>query len=172
MGFPLWGRGRAFAMQRYPAGGIAPAQPAGLPLAIPPPTTTSGCRGLESSHSHDEQAPHLVRYGACSSRVVNGSRTRRDSAIIFGKLKNKNVDISMFLFYQYCKKMPFLAVYCSVRLTTQTNGILMLGSCLLWEIFRMTPSSFWAGKNLDKRYNASAVVILIPLVSYSLLFML
>ena len=26
--------------------------------------------------------------------------------------------------------MPFLAVYCSVRLTTQTNGGLMLRSCL------------------------------------------
>ena len=26
--------------------------------------------------------------------------------------------------------MPFLAVYCSVRPTTQTNGVLMLRSCL------------------------------------------
>ena len=41
--------------------------------------------------------------------------------------------------------MPFLAVYCSVRATTQTNCILMLSSCLLWEIFRMIASSFCAG---------------------------
>ena len=51
-------------------------------------------------------------------------------------------------------------------------AFLMLGSCLLWEIFRMMPSSFCARKKLDKWYNLGAVVILIPLVSYSLLFML
>ena len=68
--------------------------------------------------------------------------------------------------------MPFLAVYCSVQPTTQTNGVLMLDSCLLWEIFRMMSCSFCARKNLDKWYNLGAVVILIPLVSYSLLFML
>jgi len=39
--------------------------------------------------------------------VVNGSRTRLDSAIIFGWLKNKNIDISIFLFYQNCKKCHF-----------------------------------------------------------------
>ena len=66
----------------------------------------------------------------------------------------------------------FLAVDCAVRATTLTNRILMLGSCLLWEIFRMIPSTFCARKNLDKWYNLGAVVILIPLVSYSLLFML
>ena len=38
--------------------------------------------------------------------------------------------------------------------------------------FRMMPSSFCARKNLDKWYNLGAVVILIPLVYYSLLFML
>ena len=62
--------------------------------------------------------------------------------------------------------MPFLAVYCSVRPTTQKNGILMLGSCLLREIFRMIANSFCAGKISDKWYTASAVVILIPLDSY------
>lgn len=34
--------------------------------------------------------------------------------------------------------MPFLAVYCSVRLTTQKNGILMLGSgCFIPNLFRI-----------------------------------
>ena len=104
--------------------------------------------------------------------VLRGGRTHRDSAIIFCGIKNRNIDISMFFILPKLQKMPFLAVYRSVRATTQTNCILMLGSCLLWEIFRMIASSFCARKNLDKWYNLGAVVILIPLVYYSLLFML
>lgn len=36
----------------------------------------------------------------------------------------------MFFILLKLQKMPFLAVYRSVRLTTQTNGGLMLRSCL------------------------------------------
>ena len=65
-----------------------------------PTTPASGCRGFESRHANAQQkAPYLSRYGAfCCSRVVKGGRTRRDSAIIFCGIKNRNIDISMFLF--------------------------------------------------------------------------
>lgn len=89
----------------------------------------------------------------------------------FAGLKPETLIYQCFYFAK-TEKMPFLSVYCSVRATIQTNCNLMLGSCLLWEIFRMMPCSFCARKNLDKWYNLGAVVILIPLVSYSLLFML
>ena len=61
------------------------------------------------------------------SRGLQGGRTHRDSAIIFGGIKNRNIDISMFFILPKLQKMPFLAVYRSVRATTQTNGVLMLG---------------------------------------------
>ena len=50
----------------------------------------------------------------------------------------------MFFILRKLPKMPFLAVYRSVRATTQTNGVLMLGSCLLCEIFRNYCSSVFS----------------------------
>ena len=38
---------------------------------------------------------------------LDGGRTHRDSAIIFGRIKNRNIDISMFLFCPNCKKCHF-----------------------------------------------------------------
>ena len=53
------------------------------------------------------QAPHLVRCGACSSRVVYGSRTRRDSAIIFDLLKTISLIYQYFNFAKAAKKCHF-----------------------------------------------------------------
>ena len=39
--------------------------------------------------------------------VLQGGRTHRDSAIIFCGIKNRNIDISMFLFCENCKKCHF-----------------------------------------------------------------
>ena len=64
----------------------------------------------------DDSAYGVLIAEETTCRVVNGVRTRRDSAINFCRIKNK--------------KMPFWAVDCPVRLTTQTNGGLMLRSCL------------------------------------------
>ena len=74
--------------------------------------------------------------------------------------------------YPKLQKMPFLAVYRSVRPTTQTNCILMLRSCRMREIFRIIPGSFYAGKKSDKWYNASAVWRHAPLVFDCFLFIL
>ena len=50
---------------------------------------------------------HLVRRGAFSSRVLQGGRTQIGSDIDFCGIKNRNIDISMFLFCQNYKKCHF-----------------------------------------------------------------
>ena len=65
------------------------------------------CCGFESRHANEKKAPHLNRHGAFSSRGLQGGRTQIDSDIDFCGIKNRNIDISMFLFYQNCKKCHF-----------------------------------------------------------------
>ena len=64
--------------------------------------------------------------------VLRGGEHTGTLPSFFAGLKTKNIDINVFILPKL-QKMPFLAVYRSVRPTTHTNGVLMLRSCL-WHV--------------------------------------
>ena len=107
MGFPLRGRGRALLAQGARREVSRRLCRTDCHRQSVPTTTASGYRGFEFCHANKPKAQRLNRRGIFGSRVVNGSRTRRDSAIIFCGIKNRNIDISIFLFCHYCKKCHF-----------------------------------------------------------------
>ena len=109
MGFPLRGRGRAFAFAKVPAG-TPPCGSAGrIATGNPPPEQPAVVVASNPATLMHNKKPHtLAGTGLiCCSRVLQGGRTHRDSAIIFGGIKNRNIDISMFCFTKTAKNAIF-----------------------------------------------------------------
>ena len=82
------------------------------------------------------------------SLVVNGSRTHRNAAIIFGWFKNENIDISIFLFYQNCKKCHFWQFIAPFGSQLRQ----MVFECLVRAVLFRTYSEFYSEVNSQEAY--------------------